>query len=137
MNLVVDTSVWSLVLRRPRVHESNPFVRAFRHHVESQHGIHLVGNILQELLDGLRNRKDFDRLVRLLEPFPLIQLERETYIAAAELRRRCRSKGVQVGTIDCLIAAACILHNYPLITADHDFMRIANYSDLVVLQLDE
>ena len=137
MNLVVDTSVWSLVLRRPLVDESNPFVRAFRRHLGSQDGIHLVGNILQELLDGLRNRKDFDRLVRLLEPFPLIQLERETYIAAVELRQRCRSKGVQVGTIDCLIAAACILHGYPLLTADRDFVRIANYSDLVILQLDE
>ncbi len=114
--------------------ESNPFVRAFRHHLDSQDGILLVGNILQELLDGLRNRKDFDRLVRLLEPFPLVHLERDAYIAAAELRQRCRSKGVQVGAIDCLIATACILNGYPLLTADRDFRRIATYSDLLLLQ---
>lgn len=117
--------------------ESNPFVRAFRHHVAAQDGILLVGNILQELLDGLRNRQDFERLVRLLEPFPLIRLERETHIAAAELRQRCRSKGVQVGAIDCLIATACILNGYPLLTADRDFLHIANYSDLLVLQPGE
>lgn len=55
MNLVVDTSVWSLVLRRPRVNEDDPHVRIFRWHLESGDGIFLVGNIFQELLDGLRS----------------------------------------------------------------------------------
>lgn len=67
----------------------------------------------------------------------MIPLERETYIAAAELRQRCHSKGVQLGAIGCLIATACVLHGYPLLTADRDFMRIANYSDLVVLHPTE
>ncbi len=62
MNLVVDTSVWSLVLRRPRLEEDHPLVRAFRRHVESGDGLFLIGNILQELLDGLRSAKQFDHL---------------------------------------------------------------------------
>jgi predicted nucleic acid-binding protein len=134
VNLVVDTSVWSLVLRRPRVDEANPLVRAFRSRVEANDGIFLIGNILQELLDGLRSKKELARLVRFLEPFPLIPLGRQTYIAAAELRQRCRSKGVQTGAIDCLIAAACIEQGYPLLTADRDFVHIAKHSELVVLQ---
>lgn len=133
MNLVVDTSVWSLLLRRPLVDESHPLVRAFRAHIEADDGIFLVGNILQELLDGLRDKKDFDRLTRLLEPFPLLPLERDTYVAAAALRQRCRAKGIQVGPIDCLIAAACIQHNFPLLTADRDFLHIAQHSELIVL----
>jgi len=134
VNLVVDTSVWSLVLRRPRVDESNPSVRAFRAHVEANDGIFLIGNILQELLDGLRDKKDFERLLSLLDPFPILGLGRETYVAAAELRQRCRSRGVQVGPIDCLIAAACIQESYPLLTADRDFVNLAKHSDLVVLR---
>lgn len=134
MNLVVDTSVWSLVLRRPLVDENNPYVRAFRAHIEADDGIFLTGNILQELLDGLRRKKDVDRMVRLLDPFPLMPLERGTYSAAAALRQRCRSKGIQAGAIDCLIAAACIEHGYPLLTADRDFLYIAKHSELVVLQ---
>ncbi len=93
----------------------------------------MVGNILQELLDGLRDEKDLDRLKRLLEPFPLAPLERETYIAAAALRQRCRTKGIQAGAIDCLIAAACIQHGFPLLTADRDFSYIAKHSDLMIL----
>ena len=57
MNLVVDTSVWSMVLRRARVEEGSPYVRAFRTHIEADDGIFLIGNILQELLDGLRDKK--------------------------------------------------------------------------------
>lgn len=70
MNLVVDTSVWSLVLRRPRVNEDDPHVRIFRWHLESGDGIFLVGNIFQELLDGLRSTKQFDRLLSLLDTYP-------------------------------------------------------------------
>ena len=129
-----DTSVWSLVFRRPRVEGTNPYVLAFRAHIDAEDGIFLTGNILQELLDGLRNKQDFDRLQRILEPFPLVPLNRTTYVAAAELRQRCRVNGIQTGPIDCLIAAACIEHGFPLLTADRDFTYIANHSDLVLLK---
>ncbi|MDH5563034.1 MAG: PIN domain-containing protein [Nitrospirota bacterium] len=133
MNLVVDTSVWSLVLRRPQVEENNPFVQAFRFHVTQEDGLVLIGNILQELLDGVKSQRDFQRLLTLLEPFPLLDLTRETYVAAAQLRNTCRSKGVQAGPIDFLIASVCIEHGFPLLTADRDFSYIAHHSDLIVV----
>ncbi len=133
MNLVVDTSVWSLVLRRPRVDEDDPHVRAFRRHLESGDGLFLIGNILQELLDGLRSSKQFDRLLTLLEPYPLLELDRQTYAAAARLRASCRAKGVNAGPIDFLIASACCQHGFPLLTADKDFSRIAGHCDLITL----
>ena len=133
MNLVVDTSVWSLVLRRPHVDEHDLHVRAFRRHVESGDGLFLIGNILQELLDGLRSPTQFDRLLVLLDPFPLLGIDRETYVAAARLRSFCRTKGVNAGPIDFLIAAACCQHGFPLLTADRDFVRIAAHCDLVTL----
>ena len=123
MNMVVDTSVWSLVLRRPKLDETDPYVRAFRWHIESGDGLFLIGNILQELLDGLRSMKQFDRLLALLEPF----------VAAARLQSLCRSKGITAGSIDFLIAAGCCQHGFPLLTADSDFARIARHCDLIVL----
>mgnify|MGYP001268864378 FL=1 len=133
MNLVVDTSVWSLVLRRPRVDKDDPHARAFRWHLESGDGHFLIGNILQELLDGLRSTKQFDRLLALLDPYPLLELDRQTYVAAARLRAVCRSEGVNAGPIDFLIAAACCQYGFPLLTADKDFVRIAGHCDLVTL----
>lgn len=133
MNFVVDTSVWSLVLRRPRVDDANVHIQIFRTQLESNNRLFLIGNILQELLDGLRSPKQFDRLVQLLEPFPLLELDRSTYIAAAKLRTMCRANGVQASPVDFLIAAACSQHGYPLLTADQDFSRIARHCDLMLL----
>ncbi len=133
MNLVVDTSVWSLILRRPHVEEDNLYIQAFRAHINQEDGIFLIGNILQALLDGVKNRQAFERLVKILTPFPLLELSRSTYILASEIRNTCRTKGIQTGPIDFLIAAACVEHGFPLLTADHDFSHIAKHSHLIVL----
>ncbi len=135
MNLVVDTSIWSLILRRPHVEKDSPFVRAFRLHVNQEDGLFVIGNILQELFDGVKNRQAFESLVKILAPFPLLELTRSTYILASELRNTCRSKGIQAGPIDFLIAAACLDHGFPLLTADRDFTYIAKHSDLMVFPL--
>lgn len=133
MNLVVDTSVWSLILRRPQVEIDHPFVRAFRRHLAAEDGLFLIGNILQELLDGLRSESQFQRLTKSMAPFPLLTPNRTTYIEAARLRTAFREKGIQAGSVDCLIAAVCIEQGFPLLTADRDFLRISQDSELVVL----
>ena len=92
----------------------------------------LLGSILQELLDGVKSSRDFQRLSGVLEPFPLLELSRDTYVEAAQLRNICRSKGVQASPIDFLISAACVEYGFPLLTADRDFTHIAKHSDLMV-----
>ena len=133
VNLVVDTSVWSLILRRPQVEVDNPFVRTFHRHLTVQDGLFLIGTILQELLDGLRSRRQFQRLKRSLEPFPLLVPNRTTHIEATPLRTASREKGIQAGPVHCLIAAVCIEQGFPLLTANRDFLRIAHDSELVIL----
>lgn len=134
MNIVVDTSVWSLVLRRPRVNELDPHVATFRSHVEHGTGIHLVGNILQELLDGVKGSLGFERLVKAMEPFPILSAKRSAYILASKLRNDCRAKGVQASPGDFIIAATCIENGYPLLTSDGDFSGIAKHSELTLLE---
>ena len=134
MNVVVDTSVWSLVLRRRRIDEADPWVRTFRACVEDEWCIFLIGPILQELLDGVRTTRDFDRLLKIMTPFPLLPLKRKTYISAAKIRNDCRCRGIQASGIDFLIAAACIENSYPLVTADSDFLRIAKHASLIVVE---
>ena len=133
MNIVVDTSVWSLVLRRRRPRAADPWVDAFRAHIEAGDEIFITGVILQELLDGVRTTGDFERLLALMDPFPLLPTDRHTYVLAAQTSNICRRKGVQAGSIDFLIAAACIQNGCPLLTADKDFARIARHTDLLIL----
>lgn len=129
MGIVVDTSVWSLVLRRGQVDENHFYVRAFREAAE-QGEVFLLGPVLQELLDGVKQASHFEKLLRILEPFPIISPERKTYIEASRLRNLCRSKGIQASPVDFFIAASCIENQHSLLTTDQDFERIARHSKL-------
>ena len=131
MTLFVDTSVWSLAFRRD-VASAAPEVRALRHALETDETIVTTGLILQELLQGFagpRARKDIiDRFTAL----PLLTPDRQDHIDAAELRNRCRRAGVQIGTIDALLAQLCIRHGLTLLTTDHDFVLAAAHCPLRV-----
>jgi predicted nucleic acid-binding protein len=135
VNLVVDTSVWSLFLRRERRDETDRHVKTLRSHLEHDDCIHLPGVVLQELLDGVFHPKEFDLLQDYLAPFPLIEFTRHDFVQAARLKNKCRSKGVQAGTIDFLIASACINRSYPLLSADRDFEYIARHCGLEIVEV--
>lgn len=101
--LFVDTSVWSLAFCRDS-DSSTPEVLALRQAIERGDTIVTTGLIQQELLQGFagpRARKDLiDRFAALL----FLNTDREDHIAGAELRNQSRRSGIQVGTIDALLA---------------------------------
>jgi len=65
-----------------------------------------------------------------LEPFPLLEMERRDFVAAAALHGKCACRGWITSTADCRIAAAAIRHGCLLLSADQDFERIAHLSGL-------
>jgi predicted nucleic acid-binding protein len=131
VTLFVDTSVWSLALRRDR-----PVARAevgvLRDALEGGEMIVTTGLVLQELLQGFtgpRARKDIiDRFAAL----PLLTPDRHDHINAAELRNGCRRAGIQIGTIDAVLAQLCIRHKLTLLTTDNDFVLAAKHCALEV-----
>ena len=129
MRVLVDTSVWSLSLRKggPADH---PAVEKLSGMLDAGEDLFLTGSILQEILQAFRQDRSFRSVVRHLEPFPLLEMERSGFIAAARLHRKCAAKGVAASTLDCQIAAAAIRHDCLLLAADRDFERIARISDL-------
>ncbi len=129
MRILVDTSVWSLAFRRSSgiVNEEAVALKAIIEHGEE---IYLLGIILQEVLQGIRNPKDFLALKEYFKAFPLIDLAREDYVRAAELKNQLIGKGRQASTIDVLIASAAISHRCHLFTADKHFTQIAEHSEL-------
>jgi predicted nucleic acid-binding protein len=58
--------------------------------------------------------------------------DRDDHIAAAQLRNKCRRAGVQIGTIDALIAQMCIRSELTLLTTDRDFSHAAKHCALRV-----
>lgn len=136
MRILVDTSVWSLALRRKR--ESNSSAAdLLKEYIETGEYVCLIGIILQEILSGVTSEKLFGQLEDHLSAFPIITLEREDYIRAARLRNSCKKKGVQVGTVDALIAAVCIENDLLLLSTDEDFQLIANNSELKLIKVED
>ena len=129
MSLLVDTSVWSLAFRRDSQSTSEE-VAALRQAIEGGDTVVTTGLILQELLQGFsgpRARKD---IIERFSALPDLAPDRKNHIDAAELRNQCRRAGVQIGTIDALIAQLCISHKLVLLTTDHDFVHAASHCPL-------
>ena len=125
MSLFVDTSVWSLAFRRDApsmVPEVRELVRA----IEAGEALFTTGLVLQELLQGFSGPRARDRILDRFSALPLLVPDRRDHIDAAELRNRCRRGGVQIGTIDALLARLCIRHELTMLATDNDYRHMAS-----------
>lgn len=131
MTLLVDTSVWSLALRRD-IEAPDPEVHELEEALFGSDVVVTTGLVLQELLQGFSGPRAQARIVERFAALPLLQPDREDHVNAAGLRNRCRKAGVQLGTIDALLAQLCIRHDLTLLTTDKDFTHAAGHCPLRV-----
>lgn len=136
MTLLVDTSVWSLALRRD-ADAAEPQVMALRQALDGADIVVMTGSILQVLLQGFAGPKMEAEIIKRFSAMPLLQPDREVHIAAAELRNCCRRAGVQIGTIDAVIAQLCLRHDLVLLTTDNDFVHAARHCPLRLWPIPE
>lgn len=131
MTLLVDTSVWSLALRRD-AQAGEPEVQALKDALFGADVVVTTGLVLQELLQGFSGAKAQDQIVQRFGALPLIQPDRDDHIGAATIRNTCRRAGVQIGTVDALLAQLCIRHELTLLTTDKDFTHASKHVALAV-----
>ena len=131
MNLFVDTSVWSLALRRDGP-VAAPEVEYLKQALATGAGVFTTGLVLQELLQGFAGPKNREAIIEHFVSLPFIVPQRDDHIAAAELRNVCRRAGLQIGTIDALLARLCMVHTLVILTRDTDFARLAGLQPLKV-----
>ena len=122
MTVLVDTSVWSLALRRkaanqPEAAELAELIREGR--------AALIGPIRQELLSGVRTEQQYRLLRDRLRAFPDLSLNSADYEDAATFYNLCRSKGVQGSSVDLLICAVARRRGLAVFTTDGDFVHYA------------
>ncbi|MEE9279330.1 MAG: PIN domain-containing protein [Myxococcota bacterium] len=129
MSLFVDTSVWSLALRRDAPAEE-PHVAALKRALEGGELVVTTGLVYQELLQGFQGPRDQEAIVERFAALPFLTPDRDDHFEAAQLRNRARRRGVQIGTIDAILAQICIHHGLALLTSDADFRRIAEQEPL-------
>ncbi len=116
----MDTSVWSEALRRAKRKTESIVVQEFRDLI-LEHRVDIIGPIRQEILSGLREDAQFERLEEHLSAFPDLSLTADDYTMAAKFFNTCRSKGVQGSNTDFLICAVAVRRQLAIFTTDKDF----------------
>lgn len=127
MNVLVDTSVWSLALRRSAknlsaaesslVQELEELIREGR--------VRLLGLVRQELLSGIKTTGQFEKLSASLRAFPDELIGTADYEAAAKASNDCRARGIAVSAVDILICAVAMKRGLLIFTTDPDFRTYA------------
>jgi predicted nucleic acid-binding protein len=92
----------------------------------------IIGPIRQELLSGIKDRKQFERLKMHLSAFPDEDLVRSDYERAAECFNKCRSKGIQGSHVDFLICSLAIGNGWSILSDDPDFRMYSRYLSIIL-----
>jgi predicted nucleic acid-binding protein len=130
MKVIVDTSVWSLALRRDRP-ESNHTVQELRRMIQD-HRVQMAGAIRQEILSGIRREAQFKKLQKHLESFPDLSALTEDYETAARYFNRCRSKGIKGSNTDFLICAMANRNKFSIFTTDRNFELFSKHIKIIL-----
>jgi predicted nucleic acid-binding protein len=145
LKVLVDTSVWSLALRRRKGTEGQNqqeqrLAAALAQAIQDGR-VAMVGPVRQELLSGLSDPLQFDRLRDTLAAFSDEPLTTATYVEAARLDNLCRRSGVQCGVVDMLLCAAALESGWTILTNDSGLLRciavIEGQRDMVASRLRE
>ena len=125
MRVLVDTSIWSLALRRgtPKEHA---LVREL-HDLIQDVRVQIIGPIRQEILSGIKSQKQFETLNSYLSAFPDLPLETSDYEKSAEFFNISRKHGIQGSNTDFLICSVAYHRDLEIFTTDNDFDNFQQY----------
>lgn len=132
MKVLVDTSVWSIALRRKTLNaEEKAVVRKLAELIESLQ-IVIIGPVRQEVLSGIADEKQFELLKSKLAAFEDTPISTVDYEKAAFFYNICRINGIQGSHIDFLICAVAANNKLPIFTLDNDFLCYAKHLPITV-----
>ncbi|MCX5855658.1 MAG: PIN domain nuclease [Deltaproteobacteria bacterium] len=128
--ILIDSSVWIPFFNA----QNNPRVEAMMTLIRDDEDVCLSFHILMEILQGFRVDKDYQQVLGCLLMFPIVDMGgMSSYIAAAQIYRQCRKKGITIRKgMDCIIAQTAVENKLILLHDDADFDRIAS---VIPLQL--
>jgi predicted nucleic acid-binding protein len=123
VTVLVDTTIWSLALRR-RSHQLSPEEKGLVGHwadlVTSRRAV-LTGPIRQEILSGIRSEEVFAALQEKLSAFRYLEILPGDYDQAARFFNQCRAGGISGSHVDMLLCATAHRYGVPIFTTDPDF----------------
>ncbi len=124
--VLVDSSIWIDYLQGSGSVHNNRLEELIKDHNRTA----ICGIVLQEILQGIRDDKNYRTIRKSLASIPFINTDKETYLYSSALYRSLRKNGITVPPVDVTIASVAILNKLPLFTNDGHFKKIADFSDL-------
>ena len=134
MMVLVDTPVWSLALRRRVVDLSEDELRLTQglNELVREGRVQLLGTTRQEVLSGIREDVQFQRIRVHLRFFEDVSLTVDDYEEAARMSNRCKRSGIASSAADVLICAVSSRRRWQIFSTDRDFVR---YGRVLGIQL--
>jgi predicted nucleic acid-binding protein len=125
--ILLDTSVVSAVFRRrSRGEADEALAKRVAELLQGDQRVGLPGIVLQEILSGIEERTQHEKLLAGLRAgFPIILATEGDHLLAADVVSLGARRGVAVSTPDALIAAQAINRHASLFTSDSDFAKLA------------
>ncbi len=133
MKTIVDTSVWSLALRRDS--SKNSEIREKLEFFISNHLVQMIGPIRQELLSGIQQPLQFEKLKATLQAFPDYIIKTSDFELAAQFYNLCRKSGIQGSNTDFLICAIAVHNGWQIFTTDNDFQLFNKVIPLTLVEI--
>jgi len=126
MKILIDTCIWSEALRYQK---KNTLSRNTTELIEliSEARVEIIGAIRQEILSGIKSKKQFKDLRKQLNEFKDVEVITSDYEKAAENYNTLRSKGIQGSNTDLLLCAVAERLGIPIYTTDKDFLRFTKH----------
>lgn len=131
MKVLVDTCVWSQVFRKKAsdlkiTNQLKDFISDGR--------VVMIGSVRQEILSGISNPSQFNKLKHSLSSFEDIPLKTDHFVKAAEFSNICRKNGIQGSATDFLICAIANLEKISIFTIDKDFISYNKYLKTTIIK---
>ncbi|MBC8552927.1 MAG: PIN domain-containing protein [Candidatus Brocadiales bacterium] len=131
MKILADTCIWSQVLRK-KTPDLN-LTKQLKDFINDGRVV-IIGPIRQELLSGISNPSQFNKLKHTLSFFEDIVLKTDHFVKAAEFSNLCRKNGIQGSTTDFLICAVANLEKLSIFTVDSDFINYNKYLKIKIIK---
>ena len=131
--ILIDTSAFIDFLNKT----GSPFDREIESLISKDKETAIADIVLTEVLQGIKNDKDYAEVKKSLLSFPVYSLKDiDSFIAAADLYRKCRKKGLTIrNTIDLLVAQIALENDLILMHNDRDFDTLADMCNLRIYRL--
>lgn len=136
MKILVDTSVWSLALRKKKYpSKMEAAVITTLADLILDLRVIIIGPIRQEILSGITNRTRFEEITEKMNAFIDVPLTTEDYVNAAIHSNASRYYGIQGSDINFLICALSLRMHVPIFTLDRDFGRYKKYLPITLFTI--